>query len=348
MRKTINNFLSKIIFFFFLIYIVCLGILNISVALNKDHLERFLAEKLYAESVTFNNISNLPFVFVSFSDITIIVDDKLEFSVQGIYFYYRFWKFFTKEFEQILGDLRIEQIKFIGYTTSIKDYIQLLQLKYGNINLSIEKTNTSSKKSIDFHLENMNLSINIKQVEIIVRMMTEFRHTFAMNNTIVQLKNNNVNFGAKINLQSVWSNLVFIGSSTFNIKGSSNLTDLEGDAYINFYDLNLAGLPLVDKLVTMKLSVKSNQITPTFINRSKQKILIDTAPNDFQLFIDKTFAINYKDYEEYEMLDYAFAQGNWNFKFDLQQSDFWFLHTTLKSRQHPNYGLDLRIEPINK
>ncbi|MGL4394843.1 MAG: translocation/assembly module TamB domain-containing protein [Brevinema sp.] len=350
MRKKINDFLSKTLFSFFFIYIVCLGIINIAIALNKHHLESFLAKKLLAQSVTLDNVSNMPLVFISLSDLKIVVDDQLSLSVEGIYFYYRFWKIFTKEFEQIIGDLRIEKIKVFGHTRNIKAYRMALEEEFGKKTpIQSRRQKPLTKQSdFEFKIERMDMDVDIRSIEFVVKMKTEFRNMLSINNTKIALKNDSLDFGAQLHLESVWSNCVFIASSSFQTRGSfTNFSQLEGDAFIDFTDVNFAGLPIVDQLVTLQLSVESNRVIPNFINRSNQKIAVDTAPDDFQFSLDKKFKIEYKDFEEYEMLDYAYAPGDWNFKLDLRQTDQWYLNASLKSHQHPNNGLELKIDPVD-
>ncbi|MGL4562513.1 MAG: translocation/assembly module TamB domain-containing protein [Brevinema sp.] len=291
-------------------------------------------------------MSNLPLVFISISDIFVEIDDNLSFSVEGVYFYYRFWKLFTGPWEQMLGDLRIEKIAFSGHINKIDDYIEQLRFEYLDPSTSTQiSTPTNDNKKIEFHIQNMDMSVSVKQLEFVLRAMTEFRYSFFINNTKMNLKNNALDFGARMNMKSIWSNCVFLASSTFDTKASfSDVTNLVGDIYLNFLDLNLAGLPVIDKLVTLKLSMQSNQITPTFINQTKQNISFDTSNNDFQFGLDKSFVIAYDEFEEYELLDYAFAPGDWDFKFNLKQSDSWFVNSSLKSKEHPNYGLDLLFE----
>ncbi len=175
-RVTAREFFPKLIFSIVFVYVAVLGIFNLVIVANKAPLESLIARLLYAEKVSIGNVSNLPFVFVSTTEIVFKVNDELSISLQGVYFQYRFWTLFTGDYGRLIRSIDIETVTFFGHATVIGDYQRLLSERL----LPDEPDGDIGGTDIAF--ESIHSSLNIKRTALKLNTMTEFWHTISVNN----------------------------------------------------------------------------------------------------------------------------------------------------------------------
>lgn len=371
MDKNISNFFSKLIFSFFFVYIMILGIFNIVIAYNRENVEQVLAYILEAEEVTIGNVSNLPLIFISGTEFKIKVNDELSLTVEGIYIHYRFWHLFSGKIEKILNKLQIDKISFYGHSVEIKKYKNILKNKFSKendiallesqlvaSNKEIELLEQDSKlvpqqesvseKKVKTITDNLDFIVNIKEVSIVLNSMTEFWHKIDANRLLLTMDDGIVSWVANTKLNSVWSNSVFLASTDILVEGVlSNMTDIQGRIFTKIEDFNIGGIPIIEKTLSIETTISNNIPVVKLISNADENIILKVE-NDFSFELTRPINLEYNDYEEYKLLDYAFDPGIWDFKFKLQKKQYWYANISLKSDQYPNYGLNLTVYPLKK
>ncbi|MGL4676915.1 MAG: hypothetical protein ACRCWI_04515 [Brevinema sp.] len=343
MKKSLKEFFPQLIFSLFFVYVFLLGIINLLIVINKDYIESSLETLLDAQQVRIGTISNLPLIFISGTEFSIVVNDDISLTIEGVYLQYNVFKIFTKEYGEIIHNIEIESILFQGHTSELKKYTKTLEQKYP------PKRNS---KTVDFQsiLSQLKSKITIKRISFMMNSMTEFWHTISLNNFRVALQQGTISWNTKLTTHSIWSNSVFLGELDIQSQGElSNITSLEGYACTVIQKLNLGGIPFVDH--DKKLVIRSD------FSQGVPNIQIDNAPNQLsfsntnnQLFlaIKSIMDIDYQDFEEYNLLDYTFAPGRWVFNLKLSKINDWKLDVLFKSPEHPNFGLDLALNSVTK
>ncbi len=346
MKKTIKNFIPKLIFSLFFVYVLLLGVMNLTVVKNRETIEKLLAGILEAQKVTIGSISNLPLVFISGTEFEVIVHDELSFKVEGIYVHYRFWNLFTKEYERIPSRLQVDKIIFNGHSTSISAYKKLLTKKFKKYGKKEESSTILGAKNPQEIIDNIDFNIDIKDISFVVNSMTEFWHKFYAKRIDVSLKENILTWKANVGANSIWSNNVFLYSADLTTEGVlTNFSD--GKSKVSIRDLNMIGIPIVKENINLSINL-SNKIPSVQMLGYKQKDISIQTKDPFALSINRSLKIAYEDFEEYNMIDYAFAPGRWDFNLDLKYTDDWRLKLSFLSVDHPDHGLTLNLNPIRK
>jgi len=339
-KKKLNNILSKSIFSIFFVYILILGIFNVTVALSKNSIEQYLVKALDAQEVHIGNISNLPLVFINGTELSVVVTDEISLSIKGFYLHYRFWKLIIKQWDQVISEIKIDKINFLGHNKGINEYITQLKKKYqdqqSKLNIVVEK---NKDKKIELRSLNFNFIINIKQFIFSMRMMKEFQNKIELNNFNLKINNQDVIWNSSLKLDAIWSNCVFLANSDMDITGKlSNLTNPHGEINILLDYINLGGLPLIDKKIVFFIDITNKNFNILFSENLLNTLKIDK----------KDFKIEYADYEEFELLDYLFKPGNWTFDLDVISKPDLNIIAKLYSSKYLDYGLDLRLKSIAK
>lgn len=345
MIKSLKEFFPRLIFSLFFVYVFLLGIINLFIASNREYLENHIANILDAQSVNIGNISNLPLIFISGTEILLKVNDELSISIEGIYFQYRFFKIFTQEFEQIPKNLQIEKISFQGHSVELKKYISHLQQKFPPSDKKI-----STKIDISTILSKLHAQLFVKQISVKINSMTEFWHTGMLNNLNIQIQNNTLSWNTQLKLHSIWSNLVFLNEMSIHNKGTlSNFSHLDGSIKTSIQKLNLGGLPFISTNVFIDTVISDGKPIIHIDEKSaSNNNIIFSTNNGINLSLKSIINIEYDDFEEFYFLDYAFKPGMWIFDLSLSKREDWKLGLTFKSPQHPSYGLDLQLNPIKQ
>ncbi|MGL5956534.1 MAG: translocation/assembly module TamB domain-containing protein [Brevinema sp.] len=342
MKKSFKEFFPRLIFGLFFVYVFLLGVINLLIVINKDYIESSLARILEAQKVQIGNISNLPLIFISGTEFSVIVNDELSLTIEGVYLRYNIFKLFTKEFGKVVNNIEIESISFYGHTSEIKNYTEQLKQKY-------PQKNPTQPAELQIAISQIQSRITIKRIAFVFNSMTEFWHTLSFSNSRIALQQGVFSWNTRLKAHSIWSNFVFLGESEIQSSGTlSNFSSLEGSTSTVIQKLNLGGIPFVENN-NVVVSADFSQGTPNFkINDPSDQLLFTNTNNQLFFSIKSTMNINYKDFEEYNLLDHTFAPGKWNFDLKLSKTEDWKLSTSFKSPEYPNFGLDLAISPIMK
>ena len=316
-----------------------LGFFNILIVLNKNSIEVFMANLLEAEKVSIGSVSNLPLVFISGAEFEIKVNDELSLRVEGIYIHYRFLKIFTRNFEQILKEVQIENIVVRGHKFDIQDYQKKLQTKFA------EKAKNTTPVNTQELLEQLQFEVNIKNISFTLNVMTQFWYKLDVKGMNLAMKSGEVSWKALVNVNGQWSNTLLLADTQLTTEGMFNdLQSLTGFANINIKHLNLGGLPIIRSNVIIN-SIFSNGV-PTFALNDLYKTndIVFINQKDFLFSLHRTFDIKYADFEESNLLDYVFKPGTWNFNFSAERKKEWIFNLNFSSPQHPSYGLSVFID----
>lgn len=336
------------IFRLVMVYIFVLGALNIAFTVLRPQIERAVKDALDAEYVSLGHISNFPFIFASIGHIHIIVNDEISLNVKGIYFRYRLWSLFTGDFDQFVASFVVDTLDFQLHNKAFEEYLEHLRQRY-NKNKTKENFATPPHKKLNFDIKKMYFRLRVNQLGLTVRMLQQFRHFVDANEVNILFERNVVNWEADLGVRSVWSNQVHLATLAFNAKGQlSNFNAPQGGLDVALHSLNAGGIPIITDTVGLAFKINGRDVLFDTISQSSNSsgFVLEGSQDQFELAISRSFRINYADYEEYEMLDYAFKPGIWNFGLTVKKNDDWYTAVKFWSEQHPNYGLDLEILPL--
>lgn len=341
-KKSFNDILSRVVFSLFFVYVLILGLFNVLIAFNRDTLEYILADLLEVDKVTIGNISNLPLVFISGSELSVDVNPYLSFKIEGFYLHYRFTELIAGDWERVLRKVQIEKIEFDGHTTDIKEYISVLQKKY--------PTDPDVAVGIDFNRFDAILELNHLSVQI--NSMQQFWHRLDLFGTDIALEQGKLSWTSTINQESVWSNSVLLSSINGHTKGDLVYDPVSNQIILGIItndirSLNLGGIPLIQSNLIVHVGI-TNDTPSIHINDLYQtnNIVFDISNKTFSL--KRAFTIDYEEYEEYKLLDYVFKPGLWKIDLSITRKPDWRVRTIFSSPRYPNIGLNLTLDSITQ
>ena len=343
MRRSKREFFPRLIFGLFFVYILLLACFNILIVLNKNTIELFLVDLLEAEKVSIGNVSNLPLVFISGTDFEIVVDEEISLRIEGVYIHYRFLKILTREFEQVIKEIQIENIVARGHKTGLNEYQDVLQKKFANKDSSSPPIDTQEL------LEQLYFEVKVKNISVILNVMKQFWYTLDVKGMNLGMTEGKVFWKALINVNGRWSNRLLLADGQFTTEGSlNNFQLLDGFAGVNIKHLNLGGIPAIRSNFVIRSIFTEGKSTVTMNDVYNTNNIILKNEEEFFFSLKRDFTIKYADFEESTLLDYVFKPGTWIFDLSIEKQTDWILKLDFNSPQHPEYGLTASINPIIK
>lgn len=344
---------SRFLFRLSVVYLLILGVLNIGFIFLRPRLEGVLRDALEAEKVEIGYIANVPFIFASIESLKIQVNPELRVEFDRVYFRYRFWKIFTREWELFPASFSISKTEVDVHSFVLKEYINLLKNKY-------KWESSSNKKPTDFDPNKMIFDIKMRNTAVTLRSMAAYRVDLTMNNIQGSLHKNTLEWSAALNLQTKWSNQV--GILVLDSRGSgiiSNMGNPSGSFTVGVNQLNLGGLPFISPQkesdpLDLNFTLDQGYLSFNTVSQRPQRgkkinpagVTLEGDQKQFKLVIDKPFDIKYREFEEYQMLDYAFQPGRYQMRLILENRPDWSASLSISSPDYPNHGASIGFYPL--
>ncbi|MGL5722839.1 MAG: translocation/assembly module TamB domain-containing protein [Brevinema sp.] len=345
----------RILFRMALVYILFLGAVNVGLFLAKPTIISTIKSVIGAREVRISGISNVPFIFISISQVDIVIDDEIKFELRDVYFRYRLWHIFTRKWELVPASFTINKTSVEFHTYALKMFRQRLAEQYPATPKEPpqESPETTKNSAVAFDPSKMIFDVRVRNTAATVRAMGHYRVDATINSAYASIKNNTATWRTDLNIITRWSNQVDI--LTLNAKSEGAITNfnlVDGIFDVVISRLNLGGLPVVsqrnEEIMALNFSLNQGAISFNSLSQlegSPDNMALQGDARDFTLKIDRPFSIRYGEYEAYQALDYAFKPGRYRLTVDLKNNPDWNARLSITSPDHPDYGASLAFFP---